>query len=139
MTGRRTIAEFRRAAARRLRANETSAEIRLWRALKALPLEGTHFRRQAPIGPFIVDFACLEQRLLVEVDGPSHTTDDASRRDELRTAFLRQFGYRVLRFWNAEVYDNLDGVIETILHHLNAATPPRRPSVVDPPPPGEGV
>lgn len=108
------LSGFRRANAKRLRANTTSAEDRLWRALDRVPLVKTHFRRQAPIGPYVVDFVSLRARLVIELDGPSHTEPGGAEKDARRTAWLESEGYRVLRFWNAEVYDNIDGVLDTI-------------------------
>ncbi|RNJ49156.1 endonuclease domain-containing protein [Methylocystis hirsuta] len=108
------LSGFRRANAKRLRANTTSAEDRLWRALDRVPLVKTHFRRQAPIGPYVVDFVSLRARLVIELDGPSHTQPGAAEKDARRTAWLESEGYRVLRFWNADVFDNIDGVLDTI-------------------------
>lgn len=105
---------FRRSRAQALRRSQTVAEKALWRLLKRLPLEHTHFRRQAPIGPYVADFACLTGKVLIEVDGASHTTPEGIARDEERTRFLETGGYRVLRFWNNEIFDNPDGVLETI-------------------------
>ena len=123
--GKRSLAKtridrFRRETARRLRREETSAEARLWQAIDRVPLLGTHFRRQAPIGPYVADFACLKHKLIVEVDGPSHTTEAGRQRDAARTRWLEAQGYRVLRFWNADVYNDLDAVLDTIF----AALPP---------------
>ncbi|MBG0812113.1 endonuclease domain-containing protein [Methylosinus sp. H3A] len=108
------LRRFRLGTARRLRENTTSAEQRLWRELDRVPLLRTHFRRQAPIGPYVVDFVCLRERLVIEVDGPSHTEPEASQRDNERTLWLEREGYRVLRFWNQEVYENVGGVLDTI-------------------------
>jgi very-short-patch-repair endonuclease len=105
---------FRLAVAKRLRANMTSAEERLWRELDRVPLLKTHFRRQAPIGPYVADFACLRARLIVELDGPSHQSEEDRKKDLRRTQWLEREGYRVLRFWNQDVFDNLDGVLDTI-------------------------
>src|SRR6201992_1987502 len=91
----------RRAAAKKLRANTTRHERILWRALKELPTEGTHFRRQAPIGPYVVDFFCPAKRLIVELDGGHHNEDDQARRDRTRQDSLEHEGYRVIRFWNS--------------------------------------
>ncbi|MBM3551920.1 MAG: endonuclease domain-containing protein [Alphaproteobacteria bacterium] len=117
------LSGFRRANAKRLRANTTSAEDRLWRALDRVPLVKTHFRRQAPIGPYVVDFVSLRARLVIELDGPSHTEPGAAEKDARRTAWLESEGYRVLRFWNAEVYDNIDGVLDTIHVALYPSSP----------------
>jgi len=108
------LSGFRRANAKRLRANTTSAEDRLWRALDRVPLVKTHFRQQAPVGPYVVDFVCLRARLVIELDGPSHTERGAVEKDARRTAWLESEGYRVLRFWNGEVFENIDGVLDTI-------------------------
>jgi very-short-patch-repair endonuclease len=110
----RTIASFRRDIARRLRANATGAEIRLWQHLRRSPMLGTHFRRQVPIGPYIADFACMAARLIVEVDGSQHGLDSGISRDAERTRWLEQEGYRVIRFWNNEVNRNIRGVLEAI-------------------------
>src|SRR3954468_1400893 len=94
---------IRRAAAKRLRANTTPHERILWRALKELPVDGTHFRRQAPIGPYVVDFFCPAKQLIIELDGGHHNEDETAARDSERQAWLEQQGYRVIRFWNSDV------------------------------------
>ncbi|WP_424362020.1 endonuclease domain-containing protein [Methylocystis parvus] len=139
------LRRFRLATAKRLRANQTSVEQRLWNAIDRIPLLQTHFRRQAPIGPYVVDFVALRAKLVIELDGESHTHPGASEKDARRTAWLEQEGYRVLRFWNAEVYENIDGVLDTIHAALYGSkdidaglTPPRTAPPSDPPPPGEG-
>ena len=109
-----TINEFKRRTARRLRRNGTGPEKRLWHALKCLELHGSHFRRQMPIGNFIVDFACPGARLVVEVDGSQHGDSPGIIRDKVRTAWLESQGYRVLRFWNNDVTQNIGGVLEVI-------------------------
>jgi len=114
MKQRRTIASFRRDTARRLRADLTRAEERLWRHLRRSPMLGTHFRRQVPIGPYVADFACMAVRLIVEVDGSQHGRDAGMRKDAKRTQWLEQEGYRVLRFWNNDVTRNIKGVLEAI-------------------------
>jgi very-short-patch-repair endonuclease len=114
MSPRRTIDSFRRETARRLRANATSAEDRLWRHLRRLPIYGSHFRRQVPIGPYIADFACMAARLITEIDGSQHGTDAGIARDNERTQWLNQEGYRVIRFWNNDLSHNIDGVLETV-------------------------
>jgi very-short-patch-repair endonuclease len=109
---------IRRAAAKRLRANTTPHERVLWRALKELPTEGTHFRRQAPIGPYVVDFLCPAKRLVVELDGGHHNVDETAEKDRIRQRWLEQEGYRVIRFWNSEIADELDAVLERIYVEL---------------------
>ena len=105
---------FKRKAARRLRANTTDAEVKLWRQLRQFETHGTHFRRQVPIGSFVVDFACMAARLVIEVDGSQHGGDAGLLRDAERTHWLEAEGYRVLRFWNNEVSQNLAGVLDVI-------------------------
>jgi very-short-patch-repair endonuclease len=109
---------IRRAAAKKLRANTTPHEPILWRALKELPVDGTHFRRQAPIGPYIVDFFCPANRLIVELDGGHHNDDETARRDGERQLWLEQEGCRVVRFWNSEVTGDLTAVLERIYVEL---------------------
>jgi very-short-patch-repair endonuclease len=113
--------EVRTQRARNLRANSTKAELRLWRQLRARSLMGHKFVRQEPIGPFIVDFVCREQRLVIEVDGGQHATD---KRDAVRDRWLAGQHYRVLRFWNNDVLGNMDGVLEMIAAALPADGPP---------------
>jgi very-short-patch-repair endonuclease len=111
--------------AKRLRREMTDAERLLWSKLRRKQMNGWHFRSQAPVPPYIADFACLELGLIVEVDGGQHNIDQ--ERDERRTAWLKSKGYRVLRFWNNEVLQNLEGVLETIrLSTLPAPVSPRK-------------
>jgi very-short-patch-repair endonuclease len=109
---------IRRAAAKKLRANATPHERMLWRALREFPLLGTHFRRQAPIGPYIVDFFCPAGRLIVELDGGHHNDDDTARRDRERQLWLEKEGYRVVRFWNSEIAMDRTAVLERIYVEL---------------------
>lgn len=90
----------------------------LWRALRELPLEGSHFRRQAPIGPYVVDFFCPAKRLIIELDGGHHNDDEIARRDRERQDWLEKEGYRVIRFWNSEIAADLTGVLERIYVEL---------------------
>jgi very-short-patch-repair endonuclease len=108
------IDDFRRATARRLRANTTDAEMKLWRYLKRMEINGSHFRRQVPVGPYVADFACLASRLVVEPDGSQHGESANPAKDDRRTLWLESEGYRVLRFWNNDIVENLDGVLDTI-------------------------
>jgi very-short-patch-repair endonuclease len=105
-------------AARALRRNATSAERCLWQALRRKQICGFRFRRQVILGGFIADFACFEARLIVEVDGATHSTEEEVRRDLRRTDALATEGFAVLRFANDDVYRNLDGVAETIAMKL---------------------
>ena len=100
----------------------------LWAALKQLELPQGHFRRQAPIGPYFTDFAHHGARLVIELDGGQHGYDEGLGRDTLRTAYLEKRGYRVIRFWNNDVDENLSGVVESILAALAAAPPTPSPS-----------
>jgi len=108
--------------ARRLRREMTEAEKRIWYLLRRHQLEGRNFRRQVPIGPYVVDFACLPARLVIELDGGQHA--DRAAQDEKRTAWLRSNGYRVIRFWNNDVLQNTEAVIEQILAALNRKEEP---------------
>src|SRR5712672_2957423 len=105
---------IRRAAANKLRANTTPHERILWRALKELPVDGTHFRRQALIGPYVVDFFCPAKHLIIELDGGHRNDDETAERDRMRQLWLEQEGYRVVCFWNSEITDNLTAVLERI-------------------------
>ena len=107
--------------ARTLRKPQTDAEALLWYYIRDKQLDGYKFRRQQPIGPYIVDFACLPKKVLIELDGGQHA--EQQTQDEARDRFLRNEGYRVLRFWNNEVFENCSGVLEAI-----------RAAVKDPPP-----
>jgi crossover junction endodeoxyribonuclease RuvC len=110
--------------ARRLRKDATEVEKLLWSKLRRNQL-GAPFRRQEPILGFTVDFVCHDHRLIIELDGGQHAERVDS--DERRTAVLQQAGFRVLRFWNNEVNDNLEGVLETILARMTETASPRRP------------
>lgn len=112
---------IRRAAAKRLRANTTPHERILWRALKDLPIEGSHFRRQAPIGPYVVDFFCPAKRLILEIDGGHHNEVDVAARDLERQRWLENEGYRIIRFWNSEIAADLNAVLERIYVELYGA------------------
>ena len=109
---------IRRATAKKLRADTTPHERLLWRALKELPVDGTHFRRQAPIGRYVVDFFCPAKRLIIELDGGHHNDDETAKRDRKRQTWLEQEGYRVVRFWNSEIMGDLTAVLERIYVEL---------------------
>jgi very-short-patch-repair endonuclease len=106
-------------SARWLRGNQTEAEKALWRVLRPLKEQGFHFRRQVPIDHFIVDFACLSRRLVIEVDGGQHGMRKGEESDLKRDAYLTSQGFRVLRFWNNDVLNNRDGVMQRVLEALN--------------------
>ena len=101
--------------ARALRVTMTDAERRLWACLRGRRLVGYKFRREHPLGRYILDFACIEHRLAIEADGGQHSESVA---DERRTAWLERQGWRALRFWNNEILTNSEGVQETILQAL---------------------
>jgi very-short-patch-repair endonuclease len=102
--------------ARELRKNSTLAERVLWKYLRNRQITGHKFRRQYPIDHYIVDFLCLEKQLIVEIDGGQHArqVEDDTRRSE----HLKSKGYRIIRFWNNEVLQNITGVLEVILREL---------------------
>jgi very-short-patch-repair endonuclease len=101
---------------RRLRRNQTDAERKLWARLRARQLCGVKFRRQYPIGRFIVDFCCFEKDLAVELDGGQHA--EQTEADQRRSDLLARHGYRVLRFWDNDVMENIDGVLQRIVETL---------------------
>ncbi|WP_239988711.1 endonuclease domain-containing protein [Paramagnetospirillum kuznetsovii] len=118
--------------ARALRSDPTETEKRLWRLLRRGSLDGYRFRRQHPVHPYILDFACLAAKLAVEADGGQHCE---SSRDHARTAFLERAGWRVLRFWNNEILENEAGVLRHILDMLRERCPHPSPPPAEP---GEG-
>jgi very-short-patch-repair endonuclease len=120
--------------ARVLRRDPTEMEKRLWRALRMRQLDDTRFRRQVPIGPYIADFVCLEASLIVEIDGGQHA--DQMTCDARRTAWLKERGWRVVRFWNNEVHENFEGVLDVIRRELISAAGFPLPN--PPPQAGEG-
>jgi len=103
---------------RQLRRKQTEAERKLWSRLWDRQLAGHKFRRQVALGPFIVDFVCFDRRVIVELDGGQHGQERYVDHDRARTAWLKGEGFSVLRFWNNEVMDNLDGVLATITEAL---------------------
>lgn len=109
--------------ARALRQSMTKAEVILWVNIRKRAMNGARFRRQHPIGPFIADFTCPAARLVVEVDGATHSTPEELAYDARRTKYLEQQGWTVIRVTNSEIYENMDGVWRTISAQL--APPPR--------------
>jgi very-short-patch-repair endonuclease len=103
---------------RKLRSELTAAETHLWQHLRARQVCGKKFRRQHPIGNYILDFACIDAKLAIEVDGGQH--NELQSHDNQRTAWLEMQGWKVLRFWNNEVLENIEGVLEVIFHTLEA-------------------
>jgi very-short-patch-repair endonuclease len=121
----RSVSPPSRNRARAMRLAPTDAERKLWWHLRhRLAVQGSHFRRQVRLGHYIVDFACHQLRVAIEIDGGQHAEQVA--RDARRTKFLESQGYRVLRFWNNEVLANTDGVLE-VIHSAILATPTPTP------------
>lgn len=100
--------------ARKLRREQTPPERKFWAILHPWRDAGLHWRRQAPIGPYVVDFVCKAQKLIVEIDGDTHYSDAGLTHDVARTAYLEQRGYRVLRFTNGEVMGSPEGVFTVL-------------------------
>nr|WP_079573444.1 DUF559 domain-containing protein [Bradyrhizobium erythrophlei] len=109
--------------ARTLRKSLTPQEVKLWVKLRELKPLGFHFRRQAPIGRYIVDFVSFRSQLIIEADGGQHGMPEGDRSDQVRDAFLQSQGFSVLRFWNSDIDANLAGVMESILGALNQSPP----------------
>ena len=107
--------------ARILRSQATEAEKLLWSRLRRRQIENCKFRRQQPIGPFITDFVCLERNLVVELDGGHHVNQKCA--DSNRDSWIKKEGFKILRFWNNEVFENLSEVLETIRKHLMSPSP----------------
>src|ERR1700728_4658021 len=115
------VSSNERSRARSMRGTPTDSELRLWRLLRDRRLNGIKFRPQVPIGPYIVDFLCVGAKLIVEADGSQHAE---SLPDKARDAYLESQGWKVLRFWNNEVLQNREGVLETILAHARPSSGP---------------
>jgi very-short-patch-repair endonuclease len=116
--------------ARRLRRDETPAEKRLWEQLRNRTLDGHKFVRQSPAGPYVADFMCREQGLIVEVDGATHSTAAEIESDRMRTGYLEADGFRILRFQNDEILNGMDEVL-TIIRSTLAHVPSPPPSLRD--------
>ena len=121
---------------RDLRNNLTDAERKLWRVIRNRQLNGIRFNRQVPIGPFICDFVARTEKLIIEVDGGQHAIEATA--DARRTRFLEDRGYRVIRFWNNEVLENIEGVVEAILQALADRPSPSALRASAPPAPAGG-
>ena len=111
---------------RSLRREMTDAEKLLWRQLRMKQFEGHKFRRQHPLGNYIVDFVCLEAALILEVDGGQHAEN--ANNDAIRTQWLQEKGFHVMRFWNNEVLNNIEGVKLAVWNYLSKLQPPSQPS-----------
>ncbi|MBZ0132646.1 MAG: endonuclease domain-containing protein [Rhodocyclaceae bacterium] len=111
-------------AARTLRRNQSEAERKLWHHLRDRRLDGWKFRRQHPVGPYVLDLYCTDANLVIEIDGGQHDDDEHRQHDEKRTAYLVSQGLKVMRFWNNEVMENTLGVLETIREALGPSPQP---------------
>ncbi|OLD50145.1 MAG: hypothetical protein AUI42_04685 [Actinobacteria bacterium 13_1_40CM_2_65_8] len=116
---------------RKLRREQTAAEKRIWSRLRGKRFLGYKFRRQHAIGTYIVDFACLRSRLVIEIDGDSHGEDHAAELDGARTAWLQTQGLRVLRFWNHSVIEDIDSVMESVYYALECDAVPAHAPLPD--------
>lgn len=113
------MAQAHYSRARRLRQKQTPAEEALWYQLRARRLGGLKFRRQHLVGKYVVDFASCAAKLAIEVDGETHSTAEQADFDRRRTAYLGELGWDVIRFWNCDVFNEIEGVCGTILHEVN--------------------
>ena len=123
--------------ARKLRREMSLPEVLLWRELRQRP-GGFKFRKQCPQHPFVIDFACLETRLAIEVDGEAHGRGNRPARDEARDSFLRSAGFTMLRIPARDVLGNLEGVLLGIVEQCRALGPLHHPAAPDGPPPRSG-
>ena len=105
--------------ARNLRNNTTEQEQKLWYYLRRRNINNCLFRRQYPIGPYIVDFICRKKMLIIEIDGGQHNEEDQKIYDKERTIFLEKRGFKVLRFWNNDIDNNINAVLENIQRELD--------------------
>jgi len=126
------VSERQRNRAKQLRQTMTRAETLLWRYLKANRIDGLGFRRQTPIRNYIVDFACMSAKLIIELDGESHDFMERQQADRSRDAFFNAEGFAVLRFTNEQVMSSLEGVVETIRHTASSRTSGSPPSLTLP-------
>lgn len=111
--------------ARQLRQHQTDTEQKIWQVLRNRQFLNLKFRRQHRIGPYIVDFCCLEKKLVIEIDGGQHA--EQKNKDILRTSYLNQAGFSVVRFWDHEVLKNVNAVKEEILRNVNLPSPQPSP------------
>jgi very-short-patch-repair endonuclease len=123
----KSMANGLRHLAKGIRKRLTDVELLLWSRLRAGHFEGMKFRRQHPIGPYIVDFVCLEGRLIIELDGSQHALPEEILKDRQRGTWLEKEGYTVVRFWDNEVLSNTSGVLEAIRERLHRTPSPQSP------------
>jgi len=111
--------------ARYLRKQQTDVELLLWQRLRDRRLAGYKFRRQKPIGYYVVDFICVERKLIIEIDGGQHKTLEGKKYDRRRSQFLQKQGYNVIRFWDNEVKQEMDEVLRVVNQALTLPSPKR--------------
>ena len=104
--------------AKHMRSNMTKEEVKFWEIVRAKRFHGLKFKRQVLIGDYIVDFLCPEKKCIIEIDGGQHNETNNRRNDEKRTKYLESGGYKVVRFWNNEVWDNIEGVYAILEQEL---------------------
>ena len=112
--------------AKQLRKNTTKQESKLWSIIRAGKFQGLKFKRQVPIGNYIVDFVCREKKLIIEIDGGQHNIPLDIKYDKIRTEYFNSLGYKVIRFWNNDIDDNIESVYEALLKEVS--THPNPPS-----------
>ena len=103
--------------ARKLRKNSTEQERKMWKLLRNRQFYGLKFKRQFPIGEYVVDFICIEKMLIIEIDGGQHNEPEYIEKDNRRTEYLKSRGYKVIRFWNSDINENIEGVYTTLLQY----------------------
>ncbi len=104
--------------AKNMRSNMTKEEVKLWEIIRAKRFHGLKFKRQVLIGDYIVDFLCKEKMCIIEIDGGQHNDELNKQNDTIRTQYLESNGYKVLRFWNNEIWDNIEGVCKVLEKEL---------------------
>ena len=109
---------FSKIKSKELRQNSTDSEKKLWNILRNNQIHNLHFKRQKPIGKYIVDFVCLKEKIIIELDGGQHNIPENIQKDKERTAYLNSLGFRVLRIWNNEITENFEGVVEYLYYTL---------------------
>jgi very-short-patch-repair endonuclease len=111
--------------ARHFRKNQTKAESILWQKLRRKQILNVQFYRQRPVGDYIVDFCCFKPiKLIIEIDGDSHYKKEANKKDKIREAKLKEMGFKILRFTNGDIYENLEGVLEKIYDIIKSPLTP---------------
>ena len=104
--------------AKHMRSNMTKEEVKLWNIVRAKRFHGLKFKRQVLVGEYIVDFLCQEKMCIIEIDGGQHNEIENKQNDDTRTRYLESCGYKVLRFWNNEIWDNIEGVCAILEQEL---------------------